>query len=114
MTFMHKSYIYRDARTKSGVFGHVFHVESKHRTSASFYNWSNIDILQYVAQSSTRTRQNTLYVIMPRTYTNLYIGIVMYKQGGESKGKFFMEQAKTTPRKELCESKVSVMSFLSC
>ena len=35
-------------------------------------------------------------------------------QGGESKGKFFMEQAKMTPRKELCESKVSVMSFLPC
>ena len=35
-------------------------------------------------------------------------------QGGESKGNFFMEQAKMTPRKELCESKVSVMSFLPC
>ena len=35
-------------------------------------------------------------------------------QGGESKGKFFMEQAKMTPRKELCESKLSVMSFLPC
>ena len=34
--------------------------------------------------------------------------------GGESKGKFFMEQAKMTPRKELCESKVSVMPFLPC
>ena len=35
-------------------------------------------------------------------------------QGGESKGNFFMEQAKMTPRKELCESKVSVLSFLPC
>ena len=40
--------------------------------------------------------------------------IVIRVQGGESKGKFFMEQAKVTPRKELCESKVSVMSFLPC
>ena len=27
-------------------------------------------------------------------------------QGGESKGKFFMEQAKMTPRKEICDNTV--------
>ena len=48
-------------------------------------------------------------LIDPRMY---YYHI--HLQGGESKGNFFMEQAKMTPRKELCESKVSVMSFLPC
>ena len=46
------------------VFGRVLHVESKHRTSASFCFLSSIDIFPYVTQYSTCTRQNTLYFII--------------------------------------------------
>ena len=47
------------------VFGRVLHVESKHRTCASFCYLSNIDIIQWLTQYSTCTRQNTLYLIIP-------------------------------------------------
>ena len=32
---------------------------------------SNIDIFIYVTESRTRTKQNMLYFVMPRTYTNV-------------------------------------------
>ena len=34
--------------------------------------------------------------------------------GGESKGNFFIEQDKMTPRKEICDNTVSGISFLLC
>ena len=37
----------------------------------SFCYSSNIDIFKYVKQYSTCTRENMLYFIMPRTYTNV-------------------------------------------
>ena len=40
--------------------------------------------------------------------------IIFIIQGGESKGKFFMEQTKMTPRKEICDNTVSGISFLLC
>ena len=61
---------------------------------------------------------NLIALILSDLYQSGYISSILFYsgqyQGGESKGKFCMEQAKMTPRKELCESKVSVMSFLPC
>ena len=58
--------------TRSGkVFGRVLHVESKHKTSASFCYLSNIDIFQLVTHYSTCTRQNMLNFIVPLTYNNI-------------------------------------------
>ena len=42
------------------------------------------------------------------------ISDVLLIQGGESKGNFFMEQAKMTPRNEICDNTVSGISFLLC
>ena len=60
----------------------------------------------FLKKACGRNRRKELNTFLTDNYTRY--------QGGESKGKFFMEQAKMTPRKELCESKVSVLSFLPC
>ena len=58
------------------MFGRVLLLDSKQRTSASFCYLSNIYVFQYVTQcgTCTCTRQNSLNFIMPRFYTNAYIG----------------------------------------
>ena len=86
-------------RTRLGrVFGRVLHVESKHRTSASFCYLPNIDtsIFQSETQCSTSTRQNTLAKIRSTSSFSELIPMYtcMYKGNFRSKRSSSFHQAR--------------------
>ena len=72
--------IHRQTLLPTGLIGLILHI---------YCYLSYIDTFQYVTQCSTCTRQKTLYFIMPRIYTNVYIVIgshvscitVIFKEG---------------------------------